>query len=68
MAVPYRIEAVIMPDIVELARAAGLTVVLNGRIGQQDYQSVSGPISALERFAEAYRAAAHDAAPGDDPD
>ena len=47
-----------MPDIVELARKAGLTVVLNGRIGLQDYQSVSGPISALERFAEAYRAAA----------
>ncbi|MFM0270144.1 hypothetical protein PQQ59_06135 [Paraburkholderia aspalathi] len=57
-----------MPDIVELARKAGLTVVLNGRIGQQDYQSVSGPISALQRFAEAYRAAAHDVAPDEDPD
>ncbi|CAB3742796.1 hypothetical protein LMG24238_06942 [Paraburkholderia sediminicola] len=50
-----------MPDIVELAREAGLTVVLNGRIGQQEYHSVTGPISALQRFAEAYRTAAeHD--------
>ncbi|MBW9102905.1 hypothetical protein [Paraburkholderia phenoliruptrix] len=45
-------------QLIELARAAGLTVVLNGRIGREEYHSVSGPISALERFAEAYRAAA----------
>lgn len=47
-----------MPDVIQLARAAGLTVILNGRIGREEYHSVSGPISALERFAEAYRAAA----------
>lgn len=45
-------------QLIELARAAGLTVILNGRIGREEYHSVSGPISALERFAEAYRAAA----------
>ena len=44
-------------QLIELARAAGLTVVLNGRIGREEYHSVSGPMSALERFAEAYRAA-----------
>ncbi|WP_454825354.1 hypothetical protein [Paraburkholderia xenovorans] len=47
-----------MPDIIELARAAGLAVVLDGRIGRQEYQSVSGPISALQRFADAYHRAA----------
>ncbi|MFM0515058.1 hypothetical protein [Paraburkholderia sp. RL17-373-BIF-A] len=45
-------------QLIALARAAGLTVILNGRIGREEYHSVSGPISALERFAEAYRAAA----------
>jgi hypothetical protein len=44
-------------DVIQLARSAGLTVILNGRIGREEYHSVSGPISALERFAEAYRAA-----------
>jgi hypothetical protein len=44
--------------LIELARAAGLTVILNGRIGREEFHSVSGSISALERFAEAYRAAA----------
>jgi len=52
-----------MPDVIQLARAAGLTVILNGRIGREEYHSVSGPISALERFAEAYRAAAESRVP-----
>jgi len=46
------------PQLIELARAAGLTVILNGRIGREEFHSVSGSISALERFAEACRAAA----------
>jgi len=54
-----------MPDIIELARAAGLTVVLDGRIGRQEYQSVSGPVSALYRFAEAYYRAAIERPPED---
>ncbi|WP_109477175.1 hypothetical protein [Paraburkholderia sp. C35] len=40
-------------NIVDMARASGLTVILDGRIGQQEYQSVCGSMSALQRFAEA---------------
>jgi hypothetical protein len=43
-----------MKDLVDAARAAGLTIVLDGRIGQQDYRSVSGSLPALQRFADAY--------------
>lgn len=43
-----------MKDLVDAARAAGLTIVLNGRIGQQEYCSVSGSLPALQRFADAY--------------
>ena len=42
-----------MTDILETARAAGLMVLLNGRIGREDYQSVSGSVAALERFVDA---------------
>jgi hypothetical protein len=49
-------------DIVGMARSAGLTVVLDGRIGREEYQSVCGSISALQRFAESLRqCAVHDA-------
>jgi hypothetical protein len=44
-------------DIAAMARAAGLTVLLDGRIGRQEYQSVSGSMEALRRFGDAYRAA-----------
>ncbi|MPW23866.1 hypothetical protein GCT13_46140 [Paraburkholderia sp. CNPSo 3157] len=39
-------------DIIDMARASGLTVVLDGRIGSEEYQSVCGSVSALLRFAE----------------
>ncbi|CAB3783547.1 hypothetical protein LMG28688_01669 [Paraburkholderia caffeinitolerans] len=39
-------------DIIDRARASGLTVILDGRIGREEYQSVCGSISALQRFAE----------------
>ncbi|MCP3725129.1 hypothetical protein M3I53_18685 [Paraburkholderia sp. CNPSo 3272] len=39
-------------DIIDLARASGLTVILDGRIGREEYQSVCGSVSALQRFAE----------------
>ena len=39
-------------DITAVARAAGLTVLLDGRIGREEYRSVSGSLSALERFAD----------------
>ncbi|MFM0340697.1 hypothetical protein [Paraburkholderia fungorum] len=42
-------------DIVDMARISGMTVILEGRIGREEYQSVSGSISALQRFAEAVR-------------
>ncbi|WP_156992376.1 hypothetical protein [Paraburkholderia oxyphila] len=53
-------------DLIQMARASGLTVILDGRIGREEYQSVCGPISALERFADALHqgvAHRHDGAP-----
>jgi hypothetical protein len=40
-------------NIVDIARASGLIVILDGRIGREEYQSICGSVSALERFAEA---------------
>jgi hypothetical protein len=40
-------------DIIDMARASGLAVILDGRIGREEYQSVCGSVSALQRFAEA---------------
>ena len=42
-------------NIIDMARASGLTVILDGRIGREEYQSVCGSMSALQRFAEALR-------------
>jgi hypothetical protein len=38
-----------------MAHASGFTVILDGRIGREEYQSVCGSVSALQRFAEAVR-------------
>jgi imidazoleglycerol phosphate dehydratase HisB len=38
-------------DILNLARQSGMTVVLDARIGQQEYHSVHSSVAALERFA-----------------
>lgn len=40
-------------DVIELARVSGLQVVLDGRIGREEYQSVCGSVDALRRFADA---------------
>lgn len=40
-------------DILELAKRSGFLVTLDGKIGQEQYQSVHGSVSALKRFAEA---------------
>jgi|GEM_PF-2320979 len=48
-------------DILELARQAGLQVLLDARIGSQTYHSVSGSLPALQRFADAIEAQARDA-------
>ncbi|MEX3936622.1 hypothetical protein AB4Y32_33435 [Paraburkholderia phymatum] len=37
-------------DIIDMARASGLTVVLDGRIGSEEYQSVCGSVSAFALF------------------
>jgi hypothetical protein len=42
-------------DIIDMARASGMTVILDGKIGQEEYRSVCGSLSALQRFAEAVR-------------
>ena len=38
-------------DILNLARQSGMTVVLDARIGQEEYHSVRSSVAALERFA-----------------
>lgn len=43
-----------MTTLTDAARAAGLTVILSGRIGREEYHSVSGSMPALQRFADAY--------------
>ncbi|BEU25101.1 MULTISPECIES: hypothetical protein [Paraburkholderia] len=53
-------------DIIDLARESGLTVILDGRIGREEYHSICGSISALSRFAESvcqYAAHPDDCAP-----
>ena len=42
-------------NVVDMAHASGFTVILDGRIGREEYQSVCGSVSALQRFAEAVR-------------
>ena len=42
-------------NIVDMAHASGFAVILDGRIGREEYQSVCGSESALQRFAEAVR-------------
>ena len=44
-------------NVLELARESGLAVLLDGRIGCQEYKSVSGSMDALLRFAVVVRMA-----------
>ena len=57
-------------DIVKIARAAGLQILLDARIGRETYHSVSGSLSSLQRFADAVCAARADefAATGEQPE
>ena len=43
-------------DLLEMARVAGLVVLLDARIGQQTYTTVTGSLAALERFEALCRA------------
>ncbi|HVE07581.1 MAG TPA: hypothetical protein VNE00_10045 [Paraburkholderia sp.] len=40
-------------DILKMAKEAGMQVVLDARIGNAEYHSVHGSVSALARFARA---------------
>ncbi|PPK47600.1 hypothetical protein B0G57_101567 [Trinickia symbiotica] len=42
-------------DLIELARESGMAVLLDARIGREEYVSVSGSLAALARFADAVR-------------
>ena len=48
-------KEVIEMDIIDMARASGMTVILDGKIGREEYQSVCGSLLALQRFVEAVR-------------
>ncbi|KMQ80207.1 hypothetical protein BPMI_03760 [Candidatus Burkholderia pumila] len=48
-------------DVLEVARESGMTVLLDDRIGRQEYMSVSGSAEALHRFALAMRETPTDA-------
>ena len=39
-------------DILGMARKAGMAVVLDAKIGRQEYHTVHGSVTALELFAE----------------
>jgi hypothetical protein len=60
-----KLKGVTSMDIIDLARASGMAVILDGRIGREEYQSVAGSLSALQRFAEAVRQGTMQ--PGDNP-
>lgn len=42
-------------DMEKLARESGMQVVLDGRIGREEYKSVYGSLQALQRFADSVR-------------
>jgi hypothetical protein len=44
-------------DLMKMAQEAGLAVLLEGKIGQQSYSSISGSKEALLRFTEAVQMA-----------
>ncbi|MDS0792269.1 hypothetical protein NUV26_08895 [Burkholderia pseudomultivorans] len=41
------------PTLVALAQDAGMLVILDGQIGRERYESVTGSIATLARFAQA---------------
>ncbi|ABX19569.1 hypothetical protein KTD19_22710 [Burkholderia multivorans] len=47
-----------MPALVALARDAGMLVILDGQIGRERYESVTGSIATLARFAQALQLSA----------
>jgi hypothetical protein len=47
-------------NLIELARESGMAVLLDAKIGQEQYVSVSGSLAALARFADAVRSEPED--------
>lgn len=41
--------------VIAMAREAGLAITLDGTIGRERYESVSGPVAALTRFGDRYQ-------------
>lgn len=50
-------------DLIELARESGMAVLLDAKIGREQYVSVSGSLAALARFADAVRSEADESGP-----
>lgn len=40
-------------DILRIAKEAGMQVILDARIGREEYKSVIGTVEALQRFVDA---------------
>ncbi len=38
-----------------MARESGMAIILSARIGREEYHSVCGSLSALQKFADAVR-------------
>ncbi|KVC32789.1 hypothetical protein WS58_29560 [Burkholderia pseudomultivorans] len=55
---PPGTAALDMPALVALARDAGMLVILDGQIGRERYESVTGSIATLARFAQALQLSA----------
>jgi hypothetical protein len=47
-------------NILDLARKSGMTVILDAKIGRQEYHTVHSSVGALERFAELIAASLQD--------
>ncbi|QCP50335.1 hypothetical protein FAZ95_14825 [Trinickia violacea] len=54
-------------NIIELARDAGMLVVLDGRIGGTEYRSVHGTLDAFQRFVRALESALVNGGESDGP-
>lgn len=53
-------------DLIELARESGMAVLLDAKIGREQYVSVSGSLAALARFADAVRGESEADGPDDE--
>ena len=53
--IPSDADALDTQALVALARDAGMLVILDGQIGRERYESVTGSVATLARFAGALR-------------